>query len=102
MLAYFHICQDHGQRVGQQETEQRADQRQQDGKAQCLGMFRRRDGRDVFQCEGAGLIRQSVVEDHAERNDDKDHRPECVGRREPFVLRCQLPPPPRLQIPVCS
>ena len=102
VLVYLHISQDHGKRVSQKKTDDRADQGEEQRQPKCLCVLSRCDRRDIFQRERSSLIGQSIVEDHSKRNKDEHDRPQRVGSRQPFTLRCQLQPPPRLRTPVCS
>lgn len=102
VLVRLHMRQNHCQRISEQETDQRAAQREQEGKAQRLSVAGSGNCYDVVECECAGGIGQSVVEDHTQRYDNESDGPERVRRGQPFVFRCQLLLPPHLQIPVCS
>ena len=95
------FVQDHGQRIGQDEADHRAHQRQEDGKPQCFGMLMGEDGQHVFHGEAAASVCETIPEDHEQRDDDETHGPDQVRRGKPFFIQGSSPPV-RLQIPVCS
>ena len=105
VLIYVHMCQNHGQRIGQKEADQSAGQRKAYGEPEGFRMFRAHHGEDVFQSKGSCPVRQPKVKYHAKGDKDKDRFPEQIrGRQQPagdfIILQFRLPP--RLQIPVCS
>ena len=77
----------HGQRIGKEQTDKRADKGQDKGGNERLYMLRRADGSNVFQGKGPCIVGQSVIKYHAQRDDDKGCGPEKIRSRHPAAVR---------------
>ena len=78
LLVHPQIREDHGERIGEDKAEYRADEREQQRQPERFQILRRGYPGDIEKREPSVFAREPIVQDHEQRYDDKGSTPEHI------------------------
>ena len=85
-LTHRGFRQDHSQRIGKEQADDRADKGQKQCQTQCLQIFSRTHQSQIFQGEGSVFVGQSIVQDHSQRNQNEGGGPHHVWSGQKTIV----------------
>ena len=85
-LTHRGLCQNHSQRIGKEQADDRADKGKKQCQPQCLQIFRRTHQSEIFQGEGSVFVGQSIVQDHGQRNQNEGGGPHHVWSGQKTIV----------------